>query len=314
VVITLLFCLYVFFLVSHREEEKHLEFRILLGSLNLLELQERTKMARKIRSRSFDQDDSYSDLLLKELPQNNRIEAGRRAGSIAVVTETPSLKDSIEYQHPSTSYSNLPTRTRSSPPIMSTTLEHFFAPTHVFRTKCFPFEFTELQLTMPVEQTFQIIASGIGKLYGLLLCDRCDNQNPLDLQEAFLVVARNAFHFYDINGISKIHAVIQDSRRQQTLILAHRGIEVSTGEAGVFDTTTSDCVKLTIENNFNYSALPSGPILSLFLQSPSLQVLELKAVCFEEEHCRALRHFKDRRISRSNSAIARFSLGMQRTL
>jgi hypothetical protein len=69
--ITLLFCLYVFFLVSHREEEKHLEFRICLEALNLLELQERTKMARKIRSRSFDQDDSYSDLLLKELPQNS---------------------------------------------------------------------------------------------------------------------------------------------------------------------------------------------------------------------------------------------------
>jgi hypothetical protein len=60
-------------------------------------------------------------------------------------------------------------------------------------------------------------------------------------QEAFLVFTWNT-HFYDMpNGISKIHAVIQDSGGQQrTLILAHRGIEVSTGEAGVFNNIATE--------------------------------------------------------------------------
>jgi hypothetical protein len=69
---------------------------------------------------------------------------------------------------------------------------------------------------------------------------------------------------------------------------------------------------LTIENNFNYSALPSGPLVVL-AESPSLQVLELKASVLRKSTVVLLT------LQRSTDIKIKFSycsfrLGMQRPL
>jgi hypothetical protein len=65
-----------------------------------------------------------------------------------------------------------------------------------------------------VEQTFQIIASGMREAtFFATVCKKSSGS----IQEAFLVVARNAFHFYDI---ALWVQEILNSRLGQTLILA----------------------------------------------------------------------------------------------
>jgi hypothetical protein len=80
------------------------------------------------------------------------------------------------------------------------------------------------------------------------------------------------------------------SGREQMLTLHQKVGEtpVSTEECSVFwrAITTSNCVKLNLQNHEGH--LPSGPVLSQFLQRRSLQVLDFRDAHFKEEHCYAL--------------------------
>jgi hypothetical protein len=162
-------------------------------------------------------------------------------------------------------------------------------------------DYTEVQLTVSVEvfqsnycwdwEALRAYCSANGAMSTILWIT----------ENTFLcVVIGNGFYFYNDEALMRFnytHATFQDSGGQeQTIILAHRvdhheRHETSIGEAGAFwrAIITSNGVALTIVNDSNCMALPSGPLLSHFLRgSPSLQVLEFEDFYLGEEHCRAL--------------------------
>jgi hypothetical protein len=134
------------------------------------------------------------DLIERTPSEQLGIELEGVLGSIAVVTETPSLKDSIEY-HIMTSYSNHPQGSHS----LQSCLLHWrlAAPTQRLQDQVLPFEFTEVSLLCPWNKRFQFIASGIGKLYGHCFATGVTTKILWISQKRFLL-SRNAFHFYDI--------------------------------------------------------------------------------------------------------------------
>jgi hypothetical protein len=154
-----------------------------------------------------------------------------------------------------------------------------------------PFEYTEVELAVPVEEFLLHFLDWKG-LWAFLTGGV--RQRILWItKDAFLVVKEsgNVFQFHDDAPGCVIEAKFQGSSvQEQTLVLACD--DGSIVEADVFwrAITTSNSIQVTIQGNDEYDLdLPSGPILSQFLQeSLSLQVLEFYVILFKEEHCRAL--------------------------
>jgi hypothetical protein len=176
-------------------------------------------------------------------------------------------------------------------------MEKFFTPTRRYQ-ELFEhdsngydglFEYTEVELAVPVEEFLVHFLDWKG-LWAFLTGGR---RILWITKDAFLVVKENGnvFQFHDDGPGCFIEANFRGtSGQEQTLILACD--DGSIVEADVFwrVITTSNSIEVTIQgNDENDLELPSGPILSRFLQeSLSLQVLEFNFILFREEHCRAL--------------------------
>jgi hypothetical protein len=155
-----------------------------------------------------------------------------------------------------------------------------------------PFEYTEVELTIPVEEFLVHFMDWKG------LWDFLTGGVPRILwitQNAFLVVKENGnvFHFHDDAPGRFIEANFRGtSGQEQTLILTSDNRSI--GEADVFwrAISTSKSIQVKIQDyQYEYSpvGLPSGPLLSEFLrENLSLQHLEFNSFLFNEEHCRAL--------------------------
>jgi hypothetical protein len=110
-------------------------------------------------------------------------------------------------------------------------------------------------------------------------------------ENAYLELGDVCGYHVDDDYASRLHArfTATSGREQQlTLFLKCGEAPVSSEECSVFwrAITTSNCVKLNLQSDEDH--LPSGPVLSQFLQRPSLQVLEFCGAHFKEEHCYAL--------------------------
>jgi hypothetical protein len=160
-----------------------------------------------------------------------------------------------------------------------------------------PFEYTEEELAVPVEECFiyhwdcaDLLAFVTGGVMRKILWITND---------AYLLLEDGEYYVDDRKHDAKffIQAEIQAmSGQEQTLTLAsivQEDMVVSNREIGVFWRAIMTCnsVKLKIQDyGYCLAKLPSsGPLLSQLLRgSPSLQVLELVGLHFKEEHCRAL--------------------------
>jgi hypothetical protein len=158
-----------------------------------------------------------------------------------------------------------------------------------------PFEYTEVQLAVPVEEFLEDFLNWEG--LWAFLTGTVRMQTILWISEdAFLVVVEedeNVFHFHDDAPGCFLEAHFEGSSGQeQRLILACDDM-VSAGEADVFwrAIITSNSIQVTIRDYHEHSliGLPSGPLLSQFLREmPSLRHLEFNVFLFRAEHCRAL--------------------------
>jgi hypothetical protein len=186
---------------------------------------------------------------------------------------------------------------------MSAAIEQVCLPTRRFQgvDDDDAFEFTEVQLAMPVEdflvyrwewEDLKVFLKGGVKSIMLWITEH-----------AFLVVEESG----DMQRQNYIAANMRaTSGEELALILVQfRESDKSTAELGVFwrALATSNSVRLTISDQLTDSAefttddelpeykvgLPSGPLLSQFLrESPSLKFLQFDGLRFMEEHCRAL--------------------------
>jgi hypothetical protein len=155
-----------------------------------------------------------------------------------------------------------------------------------------PREYNEVELSVPVEE-FLNYGWDWKDLCAFMSCDAV-RKTIWITKDAFIAIRDVPTNFSHDPFSDRMIAMIKGtSGQEQLLILAHVDHPgISLEEASVFwrAITTSNCVNLEIGNvNANRVELPSGPLLSQFLrESPSLQVLQLRAFDFKEEHCRAL--------------------------
>jgi hypothetical protein len=185
-------------------------------------------------------------------------------------------------------------------------MEQFLTPTRRYRNlleESLPFEFTEVKLTVPVED-FLVYYWDWKDLWAFFTDGGVTLKILWITEFVFLVVQESGRAFEEIGSIFEFHndtssscitaQIHGTSCREQTLILAnitHAGIPAITRVVDVFwrAVTTSNCIHLTISNDNDLFGLPSGPLLSQFLRgSPSLQFLSFDGVHFKEDHCRAL--------------------------
>jgi hypothetical protein len=156
-----------------------------------------------------------------------------------------------------------------------------------------PFRYTELELAVPVEDF--LINRWEWKDLRAFLTGGAMPRILWIADNAFLVIEDE--YEFDFDGIP--HECIRAGFEltgglEQTLTIAtiaRADMPRPTGAYSVFwrAITTSNCVKLWLSKANNLSGLPSGPVLSQFLQrSPLLQTVAFCEVVFEEEHSRAL--------------------------
>jgi hypothetical protein len=159
------------------------------------------------------------------------------------------------------------------------------------------FEYTEVQLTLPVED-FLVYYCWDWKDLRAFLTGGVTPKILWITEDAFLVVEEsgNGFLFHASIGHSCMSAKIQaTSGQEQTLILANIAYPpvFSNRVVDVFwrAIATSNCSQLRICDDTGYYrfGLPSGPFLSQFFRgSLSLHFLQFEKICFKEDHCRAL--------------------------
>jgi hypothetical protein len=180
-------------------------------------------------------------------------------------------------------------------------MEHFFSPIVRYQNRwqedndaaATPWEYNEVELSVPVEE-FLGYQWGWKDLCAFITGDVLRKILWIT-EDAFLTIEESGKAFqFDYDSLSdRMAATIQGvtSGKEQILILAHlEHPVVSTGGVNVFwhAVATSNSMKVTIHNE-NRFRLPSGPVLSQFLQqSPPLSVLKFDGFHFDEEHFRAL--------------------------
>jgi hypothetical protein len=164
------------------------------------------------------------------------------------------------------------------------------------------FDFTEVQLAMPVED-FLVYRWEWEDLKAFL---------NGGIKPKLLWITENAFLAVEQSGDMDRQNYIAANMRATSgeelalILVQHRESDKSTAELGVFwrALATSNSVGLTISDQLTDSGeytindefhcefkvgLPSGPLLSQFLrESPSLKFLQFDGLRFMEEHCRAL--------------------------
>jgi hypothetical protein len=188
--------------------------------------------------------------------------------------------------------------------ILCAAMEQFFSPTRrlqdiweeYYDDDPRPFEYTELQLAVPVEEFLNYQHCDWDDFFAFASSGVIDKILWIT-NLTFLLIKNQESDFFDVDALlvpgHYIEAVQETSGREQILRLvqiAQTDIPVSTRELGVFwrAIMTSSSVELSLYG-IGSLGLPSGPALSQFLQeSPSLELLEFRGFDFNEEHCRAL--------------------------
>jgi hypothetical protein len=103
---------------------------------------------------------------------------------------------------------------------------------------------------------------------------------------------RNDFDLHEDYAFLQASLTAESGEKYELVLAIER--ESSSLPAGAFSifwhaVTTSNCVKLKLDQWFRWFGRCSGPALLQFLEaSPSLELLELYNFAFEESHCRAL--------------------------
>jgi hypothetical protein len=197
----------------------------------------------------------------------------------------------------------------TEPTVQPTAMEKFFTPTERFKylwetcpfaDDC-PFNYTEVALTVPVEEflvcpwdwealvAFVYLGDGTNKILWITeQHEMCLIMGCLgDLSQFFL----DDDSQYD--GLLMADFTIAVGGPKQILnCLQLLDADVSTTACSVFwrAIMTSNCVELWLQNNHQQLVgLPPGPVLSqLLLAMPLLQTLTMTDYDLEEEHCLAL--------------------------
>jgi hypothetical protein len=155
-----------------------------------------------------------------------------------------------------------------------------------------PFEFTEVQLAVPVEvflnqswdwsDFFTFMTASVLPIVVWVSKDAflsIDNVNPVCECDQLEVCQSLYADLTATNGETRCMA------------LSKRAEPLSDGESSIFwhIVMTSNCWKLLVSSDGNGFGLCSAPVLSEFLGgSPWLQEIIFKAFVFEEDHCRTL--------------------------
>jgi hypothetical protein len=174
-------------------------------------------------------------------------------------------------------------------------MEHLFTPTQ--RLPAEIFGYTEVQLAVPIE-AFLNHRWDWSDFRAFLAGDEGEMEKIIWITEDtfFWVEDENTQVGFDqvhTDGIQRA-TFTTTSGETHILILAKAGATATVnGAFNVFwhAVTTSNCVKLKLQNEYSWSGLwpCSGPALSKFLKaSPELELLEFRSFDFKDAHCRAL--------------------------
>jgi hypothetical protein len=154
-----------------------------------------------------------------------------------------------------------------------------------------PFEFTEVQLAVPVE-----VFLNQSWDWSDFLTFMSDNVLP-----TIVWISKDAFLSVDLQPVLECDQLIDcqylyvdftaANGETRCMVLSKRAEPLSDGESSIFwhIVMASNCWKLMVSSDGNGFGLCSAPVLSDFLGgSPWLQEIIFQAFGFEEDHCRAL--------------------------
>jgi hypothetical protein len=155
--------------------------------------------------------------------------------------------------------------------------------------------FDEVQLAVPVED-FLVYRWDWKDLQAFLTDGGVTPKRLWLTENAFLIVEESGdtYCFYRNDYIAASMVAMDGLGLQVLMLVQLHQSNKSTAELGVFwcAVMTSNSFQLTIKGDIGATdalGLPSGPLLSQFLQdSPLLRVLEFESFLFREHHCRAL--------------------------